>query len=116
MLVKSAVTPASEQVKLEDSPTARSPTVVSHAGASGSVTVTPVRSTSPVLATVMVNVAVPLMTTDWRSGVFAIVIAGAITSTAASSESETGLPRASAPATDAMLVKSPVTPVAVQLV
>ena len=107
--MKSAVTAAASHEYEVESPAARSPTVRSQAGASGSVTVTLIRSASPMLVTVIVNVASSPERTCWVSGVFWMSMAGSITATSAVSESVTDPPAAWSPLTDAMLVNPAVT-------
>ncbi len=73
MLVKSAVTPASEHSYSTKVPAATTPKTRSQPGASGSVTVTPVRSWSLGFDTMIVKSAVPPSSTVWRSGDFSMV-------------------------------------------
>ncbi|MDH3499287.1 MAG: hypothetical protein OEM97_04125, partial [Acidimicrobiia bacterium] len=56
IFVKSAVTPAAVQEYAVVAPAAMAPMTRSHAAVWGSLTATPVRGTSPVFVTVIVNV------------------------------------------------------------
>ena len=73
------------------------------------MTVTPVRSTSPVFSTLMLKVTSEPLATVCSSGVLAISMAGLITSTKAMSMSVTTSPTGGVPVTVALLVKSAVT-------
>ena len=82
-------------------------------GESGSLTVTLVRATSPVLVTVIVKFAVPPRVTVCDFGFLTIVIAGCVAGatavTAAVSCALTGGPTGGVPVAIAMLVKLVVT-------
>ena len=73
------------------------------------MTVTFVSVTSPVLVTVIVNVAVPPVWNVWLSGVFSILIPGAMMSTSAVSVSVMSGPTGGVPVAVALFVKSAVT-------
>ena len=85
-------------------PIAREPMMVLHEEVFGSVTCTFVRSTSPVLVTVIVNVTVLHDSTSWSSGVFSIWMAGRITITCADEVAHTTYPHSVVHDTEAILV------------